>query len=56
MSGLAASGGYYVAAPCQWIVFNELLFPKFIDGAAGHSDSSARCSQDSKPGNPQKGC
>ena len=24
MGGLAASGGYYVSAPCQWIVANEL--------------------------------
>jgi len=24
MEGLAASGGYYVSAPCQWIVANEL--------------------------------
>ncbi len=24
MSGLAASGGYYIAAPCRWIVANEL--------------------------------
>lgn len=24
MEGLAASGGYYVAAPCRWIVANEL--------------------------------
>lgn len=24
MGGLAASGGYYVAAPCRWIVANEL--------------------------------
>ena len=24
MSGIAASGGYYVAAPCRWIVANEL--------------------------------
>jgi protease-4 len=26
MSSLAASGGYYVAAPCQWIVAHELTF------------------------------
>lgn len=31
MSGLAASGGYYVAAPCQWIVANELT----ITGSIG---------------------
>jgi protease-4 len=24
MAGLAASGGYYVSAPCRWIVANEL--------------------------------
>jgi protease IV len=24
LGGLAASGGYYVAAPCQWIIANEL--------------------------------
>lgn len=24
MEGMAASGGYYVSAPCQWIVANEL--------------------------------
>lgn len=24
MGGMAASGGYYVSAPCQWIVANEL--------------------------------
>jgi protease IV len=24
MGGLAASGGYYVSAPCQWIIANEL--------------------------------
>src|SRR4029077_17430498 len=24
MGSLAASGGYYVSAPCQWIVANEL--------------------------------
>jgi protease-4 len=24
MGGLAASGGYYVSAPCQWIVANDL--------------------------------
>jgi protease-4 len=26
MSSLAASGGYYVSAPCQWIVAHELTF------------------------------
>jgi protease IV len=31
MGGLAASGGYYVAAPCQWIVANELT----ITGSIG---------------------
>ena len=31
MSGLAASGGYYVAAPCRWIVANELT----ITGSIG---------------------
>src|SRR6185436_19433065 len=31
MSGLAASGGYYVSAPCQWIVANELT----ITGSIG---------------------
>jgi len=31
MQGLAASGGYYVAAPCQWIVANELT----ITGSIG---------------------
>ena len=31
MSGLAASGGYYVAAPCHWIVANELT----ITGSIG---------------------
>src|SRR5690606_37432008 len=31
MGSLAASGGYYVAAPCQWIVANELT----ITGSIG---------------------
>jgi protease-4 len=31
LGGLAASGGYYVAAPCQWIVSNELT----ITGSIG---------------------
>jgi protease IV len=31
MSSLAASGGYYVAAPCRWIVANELT----ITGSIG---------------------
>lgn len=31
MSGLAASGGYYIAAPCQWIVANPLT----ITGSIG---------------------
>ncbi len=31
LGGLAASGGYYVAAPCQWIVANELT----ITGSIG---------------------
>ncbi len=31
MGGLAASGGYYVAAPCRWIVANELT----ITGSIG---------------------
>jgi protease-4 len=31
MEGLAASGGYYVSAPCQWIVANELT----ITGSIG---------------------
>ena len=31
MQGLAASGGYYVAAPCRWIVANELT----ITGSIG---------------------
>ena len=31
MSGLAASGGYYVAAPCRWIVAHELT----ITGSIG---------------------
>jgi len=31
MGGLAASGGYYVSAPCQWIVANDLT----ITGSIG---------------------
>lgn len=31
MGGLAASGGYYVSAPCQWIVANQLT----ITGSIG---------------------
>lgn len=31
LGGVAASGGYYVAAPCQWIVANELT----ITGSIG---------------------
>src|SRR4029078_5016652 len=31
MGSLAASGGYYVSAPCQWIVANELT----ITGSIG---------------------
>ena len=31
MGGVAASGGYYVSAPCQWIVANELT----ITGSIG---------------------
>jgi protease IV len=31
LGGLAASGGYYIAAPCQWIVSNELT----ITGSIG---------------------
>lgn len=31
MGGLAASGGYYISAPCQWIVANELT----ITGSIG---------------------
>src|SRR4051794_25691139 len=31
MGGLAASGGYYVSVPCQWIVANELT----ITGSIG---------------------
>ncbi len=31
MGGMAASGGYYVSAPCQWIVANELT----ITGSIG---------------------
>ncbi len=36
MSGLAASGGYYVAAPCRWIVANELTITGSI-GVIMHS-------------------
>ena len=36
MGGLAASGGYYVAAPCQWIVANELTITGSI-GVIMHS-------------------
>jgi protease-4 len=36
MSGLAASGGYYVSAPCQWIVANELTITGSI-GVIMHS-------------------
>ena len=31
MGSLAASGGYYVSAPCRWIVANELT----ITGSIG---------------------
>src|SRR4029450_5729008 len=31
MGSLAASGGYYVSAPCQWIVANEMT----ITGSIG---------------------
>lgn len=34
--GLAASGGYYIAAPCQWIVANELTITGSI-GVIMHS-------------------
>src|SRR5437016_969716 len=36
MGGLAASGGYYVSAPCQWIVANELSITGSI-GVIMHS-------------------
>ncbi|MDX1951111.1 MAG: signal peptide peptidase SppA [Verrucomicrobiota bacterium] len=36
MGGLAASGGYYVSAPCQWIVANELTLTGSI-GVIMHS-------------------
>lgn len=36
MGSLAASGGYYVAAPCQWIVANELTITGSI-GVIMHS-------------------
>lgn len=36
LGGLAASGGYYVAAPCQWIVANELTITGSI-GVIMHS-------------------
>ncbi len=36
MGGLAASGGYYVSAPCQWIVANELTMTGSI-GVIMHS-------------------
>ncbi|MGV3772400.1 MAG: signal peptide peptidase SppA [Verrucomicrobiales bacterium] len=36
MSGLAASGGYYISAPCQWIVANELTITGSI-GVIMHS-------------------
>ena len=36
MAGLAASGGYYVSAPCQWIVANELTITGSI-GVIMHS-------------------
>jgi len=36
MGGLAASGGYYVSAPCQWIVANELTITGSI-GVIMHS-------------------
>jgi protease-4 len=31
MGSLAASGGYYISAPCRWIVANELT----ITGSIG---------------------
>jgi len=36
MSGLAASGGYYVSSPCRWIVANELTITGSI-GVIMHS-------------------
>lgn len=36
MAGLAASGGYYVSVPCQWIVANELTITGSI-GVIMHS-------------------
>jgi protease-4 len=36
MGGLAASGGYYVSAPCQWIVANQLTITGSI-GVIMHS-------------------
>jgi protease-4 len=36
MGGLAASGGYYVSAPCQWIIANELTITGSI-GVIMHS-------------------
>lgn len=36
LSGLAASGGYYVSVPCQWIVANELTITGSI-GVIMHS-------------------
>src|SRR5262245_15714229 len=36
MGSLAASGGYYVSAPCRWIVANELTITGSI-GAIFHS-------------------
>jgi len=36
MGGLAASGGYYVSAPCRWIVANELTITGSI-GVIMHS-------------------
>lgn len=36
MEGLAASGGYYVSAPCQWIVANEMTLTGSI-GVIMHS-------------------
>src|ERR1035437_6047281 len=32
MGSLAASGGYYIAAPCRWIVANELTLTGSIGG------------------------
>lgn len=36
LGGLAASGGYYISAPCQWIVANELTITGSI-GVIMHS-------------------